>query len=270
MADRFVEAGQLFGRRQRSQRLMDFAERAFDAAQCRIVAAAVAAGVDAFRELADLAFDRFNGMARHRLGDGLADVREFAAESRNRLFDALGLQRLDLAGDLRELLFEAGDIRRGSGRARGRCATPLVAFEFALSRKDFSDREIERGCVVVMRRGGGGREAVRHRRPGRWRRRDPRQPFVEARDGVVELVGRRPVVFGRLRDLIDLPRNGIQPLMNFRDVLGVLRGGAAWRSARCRIVADGGIQPFLERHACASRGSFGPFADGWLDAVNAP
>ena len=47
IADRIVIAGELLGRRQRAQHLVDFAERAFDAGQRLAVAAVLTGVVDA-------------------------------------------------------------------------------------------------------------------------------------------------------------------------------------------------------------------------------
>src|SRR5579871_4747784 len=37
-----------------------------------------------------------------------------------------------------------------------------------------------------------------------------------------------------------------------------------------RSLADGGIEPVVQRHAGAARSGLGPLADGWIDAVNTP
>ena len=81
IADRLVVAGELLGRRQRAQRFADFAERALDAGQRLAVAAVLAGFVDAAGQRADFVLDRFDRPARHRLGDGVADFGEFAAEA---------------------------------------------------------------------------------------------------------------------------------------------------------------------------------------------
>src|SRR5579871_5297793 len=39
---------------------------------------------------------------------------------------------------------------------------------------------------------------------------------------------------------------------------------------RRHSLADGGIEPVVQRHAGAARGGLGPLADGWIDAVNTP
>ena len=76
------------------------------------VDAALAGIVDAARQRADFVFDRFDRPARHRLGDGVANLGQFAAERGDRLLDPVGtLQRLDLAGDLEQMAFERGEIR---------------------------------------------------------------------------------------------------------------------------------------------------------------
>ena len=200
IADRLVIAGELFGGRQRAQHFADFAERAFDAGQRLAVGAALAGVVDAARQRADFVLDRFDRPARHRLGDGVTNFRQFAAESGDRLLDAVGaLQRLDLARDLDQMPFQRGEIRTCGRRARVRPSavgqivssaavrTPpwqrsnlrhrrCVArrhlpgrrrIEFVLARGDFRDREIERSRAE-RRRGaidlGGG--ALDQSRPG--------------------------------------------------------------------------------------------------------
>jgi hypothetical protein len=122
---------------------------------------------------------------------------------------------------------------------------------------------------------------------GAWRRvRDLRQPGIEPRNGVVELAGdgglaaRHLGAHGfaarhRLRDLLDLAGDGVEPLMDVGDLaalpalhrLPLLLSSAVIRRAR---LADGGIEPIVERHAGAARRRLGPFADGGIDAVNTP
>ena len=68
----------------------------------------------------------FDRPARHRLGDGVADLGEFAAEGRDRLLDMIGaLQRLDLARDLEQMTFQRGEIRTGR-RGRHRRLSGMV------------------------------------------------------------------------------------------------------------------------------------------------
>ncbi len=165
IADRLVVAGELLGRRQRAQHLADFAERLLDAGQSLAVAAVLAVFVDAAGQRADLVLERFDFAARHRLGDGLTDFGEFAAERRDRFLDMVGtLQRLDLAGDLEQVPLERRKIRTGRCRGRGRrrgLAKRLARWtiKFVLARDDLGDRKIHRGRAE-RRRGaidlGGG------------------------------------------------------------------------------------------------------------------
>ena len=77
-----------------------------------LVDAALPGVVDAAGQRADFVFDRFDRPARHRLGDGVTNLRQFAAERGDRLLDPVGtLQRFDLAGDLEQMAFERGEIR---------------------------------------------------------------------------------------------------------------------------------------------------------------
>ena len=169
IADRLVVAGELLGRHQRAQHLADFGERALDAGERIAVDRALAVVVDAARQRADFALERFDRPARHRLGDGGADFGELAAERRDRLLEMIGtLQRLDLARDLEQVPFQRREIRaRAEGRRRhhGRDRRGLALrhrarrrrVELALARGDFGDRGIERGGAQRRRRAIGGR-----------------------------------------------------------------------------------------------------------------
>ena len=222
IADRLVVAGELFGRRQRAQRFADFAERAFDAGKRLAVAAVLSVVVDAAGQRADFVLEQFDLPARHRLGDGVTDLGEFAAEGCDRLLDMIGaLQRLDLARDLEQMPFERRKVRAGRrgrrlsgmvlGGSRHRRGVPCRdrirghlarrrTVEFILARGDFGDRKVHRGRAE-RRRGAIdlGCGALDHiglallvlhlGLPGRRRIRNLRQPRVEARNGVVELAG---------------------------------------------------------------------------------
>src|SRR4051794_9616753 len=64
--------------------------------------------------------------------------------------------------------------------------------------------------------------------------------------------------------------------MNVGDIFRILARkrpvGLLLRDAKIRRSgsADGGIEPVIERHAGAPRSSFGPLADGWIDALCTP
>ena len=123
IADRLVVAGELLGRHQRAQHLADFGERALDAGERVAVDRALAVVVDAAGQRADFALERFDRPARHRLGDGGADLGKLAAECRDRLLEMIGtLQRLDLARDLEQVPLQRGEIR-----ASGVAAAPSWA-----------------------------------------------------------------------------------------------------------------------------------------------
>ncbi len=304
IADRLVVTRQLLRGFQRAQHFANFAQRAFDAGQRLTVGAALTGVVDAAGQREDFVFDRFDRPARHRLGNGVTDFRQFAAERGDRLLDSVRtLQGFDLAGDLDEMALERGKIRprRRCGHHR-RCAARRQGsrhgiVKFALARGDLCDRDVER------RRAEGRRSAIDLGRRALdqvglallvlkldlSRRRgigDLRQPRVEARDGVVQLSGdgrlaAHRVVAGRVAarrracDFLDLAGNGIQPLMNVGDIRAFparlcrrLTEGCAkvWQGE----ITDGRIEPVAERHAGAARGGLGPLSDGWIDALNTP
>ncbi len=135
IADCLVIARQLLRRCQRAQHFANIAQCALDAGQRLGVDGAVAGVVDAAGQRTDFVFDRFDRPARHRLGNGVTDLRQFAAERGDRLLDPVGtLQRFDLAGNLEQMAFERGKIRarRLGGRQHGRrrrvrCAAAAAA-----------------------------------------------------------------------------------------------------------------------------------------------
>ena len=90
IADRLVVAGQLLGRRKRTEHFANFAERPLYPGQRLRVGAVLAGIVDTARQRANLVFDRFDRAARHRLGDRNANLRQFTAERRDRLLDPVG------------------------------------------------------------------------------------------------------------------------------------------------------------------------------------
>ncbi len=119
ITDRLLVTGELFGRGQRAQHFADLAQCAFDAGERLAVGAALAGIVDAARQRTDFVLDRFDRPARHRLGNGGANLGQFDPEGGDRLFDPVGPpQRFDLAGDLEQMALERGEIRP---RRRGRC-----------------------------------------------------------------------------------------------------------------------------------------------------
>ena len=125
IADRVVIAGELFGGRQRTQRLRGFRRARVRCWPAPGVGAVLPVVVDTTVQRADFILERFDRPARHRLGDGLTDLGEFAAEGGDRLLHMIGtLQRLDLARDLDEMPLERGEIRAGRRSwccRRGRC-----------------------------------------------------------------------------------------------------------------------------------------------------
>src|SRR5262249_12480068 len=106
--------------------------------------------------------------------------------------------------------------------------------------------------------------------------RNLRQPRIEPRNRVIELARDALIARGlaarhRPGNLVDLAGDGIEPLVDVGD-LAARRELARLSIAeiRWRGVADGRVEPVAQRQAGAARRSFGPFADGWIDAVNAP
>src|ERR1700722_15143576 len=78
-----------------------------------------------------------------------------------------------------------------------------------------------------------------------------------------------------LRNLLDLPGDRIQPLVNVRDLAAFLAGHrrpliVGRTKAGRGGIADGGIEPIAQRHAGPARGGLGPFPDGWIDAFITP
>jgi hypothetical protein len=106
--------------------------------------------------------------------------------------------------------------------------------------------------------------------------RNLRQPGIEPRNRVIELscdalLARGVAARYRLGNLVDLAGDGIEPLMDVGDIVA-RRGRARLAIAEIRWggLANGRVEPVVQRHAGAARGGFGPLADGWIDAVNTP
>jgi hypothetical protein len=120
-ADRLVVAGELFGRHQRAQHLADVRQRLLDTGERLRLDAALAVVVDAARQRAYFALDGLDRPARHRFQDRRADFAELAAEGVDRLVQMIGtLQRLDLARDLEQMLFQRAEVRPGRHCGRDR------------------------------------------------------------------------------------------------------------------------------------------------------
>ncbi len=154
VGDRVGEADQVFRRHQPVQRVAHFGKPVLDAAERGSVDAGLAAFGDALVEALDLLFDGLEGAARHRVAERTADLAEFLAQGIDRLLDARLAQRLDLLGDIAQLIFQARQVlrRHWPGRRRGEsprrpaaagAATVVLAVERALARGDFGDGAIE-------------------------------------------------------------------------------------------------------------------------------
>ena len=304
IADRLVVPRQLLRGSQRAQHFANFAQRTFDAGQRLTVGAALAGVLDAAGQRLDFVFDRFDRPARHRLGNGVTNFRQFAAERGDRLLDPVRtLQGFDLAGDLDEVALERGKIRpcRRCGHHRRRAARRQGSWcggvKLALARRDLCDRDVERrraerrrGAIDLGSRAldqvGLALLVLKLDLSRRCRIGDLRQPRVEARDGVVQLSGdgrlaAHSVVAGRVVarrracDLLDLAGNGIQPLMNVGDIRAFPARLCRWLTkgltkVRKGEIANSGIEPVAERHAGAARSGLGPLPNGRIDTLNAP
>ena len=252
--DRFVEADQVFRRRQGAQRVAHFGQTMLDARQRVAIDAANIAGLaafgDALGQALNLPLDGVDRLARHRLVERLADVAEFGAQGIDGVLDAGAAQGLDLVGDLAQVFFEAGQVltrrrhhhrrRDVDLRMRRRIGLHLgrhrllrrAAIERALTRGDFGHR-----AVKAWRR-HDRRHLWRHRRHHRRRHRrcrhqarnrgDLLDALIQPRDqlrqlrgfAALRLAGRRgPGCLGRLgrcaaRELFDAAGNVVQPLMH--------------------------------------------------------
>ena len=150
--------------------------------QRRAIGAGLPGAVDPLGQRAHLGFERFDGPARHGLGQRPADLGEIAAQRAERVLVGL-MQRRNLRVDLAELLLQAGEVRSGApvaARRRRRCggAGPApaagAAIERALARGNLCGpvggtaagrgRWRGRGRMLVSECGGGGGGAYRARR----------------------------------------------------------------------------------------------------------
>src|SRR5947209_1376590 len=250
---------------------------------------------------ADFALDGLDRAARHRIGDGVADFSQFAAECGNRLLDAVGaLQRLDLARDLEQVALERGKIRTrrhrrrrhgGSDRRRAARGQRLRrTIKFVLARSNFRDRGIE-GDRAQRRRGAIDLACGALDRLGlalpldevglacALRIRNLRQPRIQARDGIVELPRDALLAAGSFAarggtgNLFDLTGNRVKPLMDVGDIARFFPArGRLHRVAEIRRdgIANGGSEPVVQRHPGTTRRGLGPLAYGWIDSVNTP
>ncbi len=180
----------------------------------------------------------FDRPARHRFGNGLTNLRQFAAERGDRLLDPVRtLQLFDLARNLGEMALEHGEIRarrhcrrnrrchcgRDRRRADRRHRPRRGAIEFALARSDFRDRKLERRRVerrggTVDLRGGAldhiGQAPILKRGLSRGRIRNLRQARIEARDGIIQLPGDGGLAAQRLAARRIVARPGLRHLLD--------------------------------------------------------
>jgi hypothetical protein len=175
-----------------------------DAAQCRHVGAAAIALLDARRECLHVGLQALERAARQRIVDGARDVGEIGAQRRDRILDrARPAQRLDLAGDVGQLPFEAREIRhRRARRLPGRCdGLRRRLFERALARGDLRQHLIDVGLGGLRsnRRGAVARDRLGSGLGGRTPRVQLIEPGIEPGDRVGQRsAARRGLCAGRL------------------------------------------------------------------------
>ena len=311
--DGAVVAGELLRRRQRAHRAVDFVERALDAAERFLIAAALAAALDLLAQRTDFGLERIDRLARQRFGERAADFRQLFAERRNRLIQVVrAAQRLHLAGQVVELPLDAGEIDRCGGRRERRCRgrrrrrrmlherircrrVCRAVVQRVAARGNLGDRRIH-ACGAERRRGviggvladfsSGALDRIEAlSRIARWR--GPRllrrlrqvvQPRVEARDRIVQLIGkargggRARHAGAALRHMIDLPRDAVEPLMNFGEAVDCAcrhrRRGRRVRLLRRRRrvsalhrcgLGDLRVEPLTKGHSGRARGAGGGF-----------
>ena len=109
--DRFAEAVQSLSRPERRQRFEDFRQSALNGGERVGVQAGMAAVVEAGRERADFAFQRFDSTLRHGIQQRVGDLAQSLLQVGNALLELRLLpQRLDLTGDVTQLLFQPGEV----------------------------------------------------------------------------------------------------------------------------------------------------------------
>ena len=121
---RFLEANQIFRRRQHTQRVADFRQSALETGERARIETGLAAVIDALAKRLDFDFERLHRAPRECFVELAADFGEVRTDRGDRLLDiARRLQRLNARRDLAQLLLEAGKIdRRGAdhgNRTRG-------------------------------------------------------------------------------------------------------------------------------------------------------
>ena len=89
-AHRVLEADEAFGRREAAQRVAHLGKLLFEHGEGGAVRAGLPAAVDALGQRADLGFQRFDGAARHRLGQRAADFGEVFAQRAESRFRRAG------------------------------------------------------------------------------------------------------------------------------------------------------------------------------------
>ena len=157
--------------------------------QCRHVGAAAIALLDARGERLHVGLQTLERAARQRIVDGARDVGEIGAQRRDRILDrARPAQRLDLAGDVDQLPFEAREIRHRRARGLpGRCGRRRRRlFERALARGDLRQHLIDVGLDGLRsnRRGAVARDRLGSGLGGRTSRAQLLEPGIEPGDGV--------------------------------------------------------------------------------------
>ena len=254
VGDRVGISDQVFRRHQPLHRVANFGKAALDTAERGSVDAGLAAFGDAPVEALDLLFDSLEGAARHSVTERTADLAEFLAQGVDRLFDAGFAQRLDLHGDIAQLLFQARQVltRHRPGRRRrnfrrglrlpapGRC----LAAERTLARGDFVD-----GAVETRRQPHAG-----HFRRRGWRR-------AGGWGGLVAAAFRRVGCGARVREgRLGILQTIITPTVRRGELAGMKILVGEWRRWYARLYGlpdDHGVEPIVQRHAGPARGFFG-------------
>ena len=118
VADRVLEAGKAFGRLQFAQRLVHVGEPALHVADDRRIDAVLAALVEPPGDLAHFVFERFDGLLRHRFIELAGNLRQLLAEHGDLFVLFRLMQPLDQLGDVAQLAFEPGQILRRKARNR--------------------------------------------------------------------------------------------------------------------------------------------------------
>ena len=248
-AHRLFETGQAFGRRETAERVAHLGELAFERSERRAIGAGLPGAVDPLGQGTDLGFERLDGSARHGVGQRPPDLGQIAAQRAERVLVGL-MQRRNLRVDVVELLLQAGQVRsatpvRRCGAAGSRCGGRARRRARAGARKSarpsWRDRGRARPAVAAERVRTAGECGRRRRRISRrcWNSLAARaalvndliEPAIEPRQRIRDAIGALVRAAGaaarlriRLRHAFELPRQGVETLIDGGEVFadGVL------------------------------------------------